>query len=54
MVSSGVAVLWMSDGENTASVLDKSTEMKVKIVKSTMWHNISVTSARQAFTLMLY
>ena len=40
----GVPVLLcVSGGENTlgnsASVLDKSTEMKVKVVKYTTWHN---------------
>lgn len=58
----GVLVLLrMSGGENTlgnsASVLDESTEMKVKIVKYTTWHNkvgINITSARKTFTLMVY
>lgn len=55
------AHLCMSGGEstlgNSASVLDKSTEMEAKIMKYTTLHNkvwINITSARKTFTLIIY
>lgn len=51
-------LLCMSGGESTlgkwGSVLDKSTEMSVKILKCATWRNkarINITSARKDFHL---
>lgn len=61
MVTNVPAHLCMSGGEsklgNSASVLDKSTEMEAKIMKYTTLHNkvwINITSARKTFTLIIY